>query len=235
MSSSDGWPLTGPNEIVRRWPLTSLPEDERQQKERPRRPPPTCTCTGGARGRSGRRSPALPARIIDSDSQTSWTSASPSSAPKKRWTTRSCGSRSISSRLMPAEQADGGQQHLVGPPAGQHLGEVDAEQDAEIDDQVDRLGGREVVADPELRLLPGEPERDTADEDRRRDDPEQLELAPARTRRIALEDRREGRCRRRSSGGLRVIAAVAPAASGPGRAGARRRSRAARRPRSGRR
>ena len=83
LSSSDGWPLSGPMTRVRRWPLTSRAEHEGQQQQARSRPRPRCTCSGAASGRSGRRSPSVVATISASRAaRSSWTSARPSALPK---------------------------------------------------------------------------------------------------------------------------------------------------------
>ena len=165
-SSSDGWPLTGPNVSVRRAPLTSVPSTNMSSSSADARPPPTCTCSGAARRPSGRRSPSV---VDDRDRQEQPDELDLGEAQARRRrraaSTRSCGSRSISSSADPAEQADGRQQDLVGPPAGEHLGEVGDEQRAEVDG-----AGRAAAAQATTARLTVGPEREAADEQRDRDE-----------------------------------------------------------------
>ena len=84
----------------------------------------------------------------------------------------------------PAEQPDRRQQHLVGPPAGQDLGDVGRRGARRGRREVDGLGRRErrCGSPQSRRLLPGELERDAAGEDRDGDDRQELSLAPSGTR-----------------------------------------------------
>ena len=89
------------------------------------RPPPTCTCSGAASRRSGRRSPRV---VGDSDPEHQPDELdlrrARASCRRTSLVTRSWGSRCMSSSEMPAEHAHRRQQHLVRPPPGQDLRQV---------------------------------------------------------------------------------------------------------------
>ena len=132
------------------------------------------------------------------------------------------GSRSISSSEMPPSIATAGQQDLVGPAAGEDLGEVRDEQRAEVDREAPRVVQREPARHRRAqRQAPASPAR-----------------APTRPSRRSSCQRARGRIGPRTRGragaaaaGARTAtpSASAPGASGPGRSAPRRRSRARRR------
>ncbi len=97
----------------------------------------------------------------------------------------------------PAEQPDRGQQHLVGPSPGQHLGEMGRHQHPEIDREMERLGWREAGGRRGLVAVPGEFERNAAGQDRGRDDREQTRLPPSWPGLDLAEDPGERRSARR--------------------------------------
>ena len=97
-------------------------------------------------------------------SQTSWTWASPSVVPKNVWVTRSCGSRSISSSEIPPSMPDRRQQDLVGPAAGEDLGDVGDEQGQQVDR---RDPGRRTAGTSPSTVAA---ERDAADDEGERDE-----------------------------------------------------------------
>jgi hypothetical protein len=77
-----------------------------------------------------------------------------------------------------AEQADGRQQNLVGAAPRQHLGEMREEQRPQVDrQQCCPIGGEGALRNPHARLALARakrrPERDRADRQRERDDPQQ--------------------------------------------------------------
>ncbi len=131
----------------------------------------------------------------------------------------------------PAEETDDRQQDLVRPATGEHLGEVRAEQGEHVDEQAARIGEAERPVDRRA-------EREAADHQRDADEGQQPRLLPPWARPDRTEDPREGGRRPgrpdRSGGhrGRAIRVAAARAASGPGRPGSRRRTRAVRRPRS---
>ena len=127
----------------------------------------------------------------------------------------------------PAEHPHDRQQDLVGPPAGQDLGEVGGEQGREVDDQALRVvRGRASPVRPSRRATrcrrPGPARRGRA-----------AALEPARARAGSGRGRGAAPADGRGAAGVasrRSCARLARAASGPGRSAARRRTRSARRP-----
>ena len=85
MSSSDGWPDSGPIESVRRAPLTSRAEHEGQQQQRDpgRRPRVLVGPQPGVRADGEREAPRSPPSATSS--QPSWSWPRPSSAPPNDW------------------------------------------------------------------------------------------------------------------------------------------------------
>ena len=192
LSSSDGWPLTGPNESVRRWPLISLPS--------------TNVSSSSADARRGPRVLVLAQPQVGADDDRDRPGedereAEPDQLDVGEAEVRAAdvlddevlGQTLHQQEADPAQQPDGRQQDLVGAAAGDDLGDVDAEQDAEINEEVERLGRREALGDPDSRIRAGELEGDAAGDDRGRGDDEQAQLAPARPRVDALEDAGQGR------------------------------------------
>ena len=106
-SSSDGWPLTGPNDRVSRWPLISVPRTNVRSR---RATPVAAQVYLYMRSQRSERTTiaSVVARPIDRTSQTSWTSARPRSVLPIVWITRFCGNRSISSRLIPPSNPTAG-------------------------------------------------------------------------------------------------------------------------------
>ena len=96
-----------------------------------RRPRPRCTCSGAASCRSGRRSRAS-SRRSSAPEQPDELDLGQAERRRRRTSgvTRSCGSRSISSSEIPPSIADGRQQDLVRPAAGEDLRGVGGEQRA---------------------------------------------------------------------------------------------------------
>ena len=236
MSSSDGWPLSGPMRRVSRAPPTSVPNTkvEQQQRDAGRGPGVLVAAQPAVRPDDDRRASSRSPR--PRSSQTSWTSPSPSSAAEASASTRSCGSRCISSRQIPPSIADDGQQDLVGAAPGEDEREVGREQRAEVDgeaacrgihsDKVDRS-----ASCPSDRLPTT---RATATSTTRPAGAPRSEPAGARPDRPEDARRRPRRGRRRLRRAALMRRAPARGAGGPGRSAARRRSRAGRPPSTGR-
>ena len=186
MSSSDGWPLKRPDLERQALAVDLGAEARRSAAAGRRRRPPTCTCSGAASCRSGRRSRASSRSPARPAARPAGPRRARASSRRTSASTRSCGSRSMSSSEMPPSIADRRQQHLVGPAAGQDLGEVGGEQRPEVDREALR------VVQPE-RPVDRRPERQAADDQRDRDEAEQPQLLPARSRADRAEDARQRR------------------------------------------
>ena len=170
LRSSDGWPLTGPSWRVRRWPLISVPKHERQQQQPDADGGPRVLVAAQPACRSGRRSPSVVATSSASSSQTSWTSARPSSVAEERLGDEVLRQPLHQQERDPAEQRDGRQQDLVGPAAGEHLGDMGGEQRRR-----GRSRGRAGRPGANAPVTVA-PERQAADHERERDQGEQPRL-----------------------------------------------------------
>ena len=229
-SSSDGWPLNGPNCSVRREPLISRAKDERQQQQadarrRPRVLVAAQPAVGADDDPEGRR---------DRDRQEQPDELDLGEAERRP--ERVLGDEVLRQPLHQqqrdaAEQADDRQQDLVRPAAGEDLGEMGAARARRGRWQVCRR--RQGRTTPST-VAPSEmlPTR-SASATRRRAGPRASAGAAGSGRgpaagRVAAGSRRG---RRRPAGRRVMRPRPARAEAGPGRSGARRRSRAARRPR----
>ena len=189
LSSSVGWPLNGPSWRVRRWPLISVPEDEGQQQQT------------DADGRPGVLVAAQPAVGPDDDAEGRRQGECQQQPDEldlgqpELGAEEGLGDEVLRQALHQqqrdaAEQRDGRQQDLVGPPAGEDLCGVGGEEGGHVDHQPLRVVQRELAGDRR-------PERQAPHHERDRDEPQQLEFEPARTRADRSEDAWE---RRRASG-----------------------------------
>ena len=146
------------------------PEDERQQQQgdadrRPRvlvEPQPAVGADDDGEGRGDADRQHEPDELDVGRGR--------ASTPKNRWTTRSCGSRSMSSRLMPPSSPTAGSRTWSVRRPVRTWARWAASSDAEVDREVERLGRREPGRRRRLVRSPGELERDAADQDRGRDD-----------------------------------------------------------------
>ena len=134
LSSSDGWPLTGPNESVRRWPLISLPSTNVSSSS----PTPAAAHVYlyWRSHRSERTTIAIaPARMNERTEPDQLDVGEAEVRAADVLDDEVLGQPLHQQEADPAEQPDGRQQDLVGAAAGDDLGDVDAEQDAEIDER----------------------------------------------------------------------------------------------------
>ena len=185
LSSSVGWPLNGPSWSVRRWPLISVPKDERQeqQPDAGRRPgvlvaaQPAVGADHDAEGRGDGERQQQPDELDLGE---------PEGRPEEGLGDEVLRQPLHEQQRDAAEHRDGRQQDLVGPAAGQDLGDVGAEQRAEVDQQTLGVVQRELA-------VHGRPERHAADGQGHRHQREQAELQPARPRPDRPEDARERR------------------------------------------
>ena len=223
LRNSDGCPLNGPICRVRRWPLTSDTQDEREQQEaHAGRGPGVLVATEPAVGADDdpddRRDRDPEDQPDELDLGQADVVAEPVLRDEVLWQPLHEEQRD------PAEEPHDREQDLVRSPAGQHERQVAAGQRREVDDQGLWVVQGETAGEPAAQ-------RHAADDERERDDAQQPRLGPP----PPGPDRTDAsRARRRGCGRAvvapAVMSAAARAGTGPRRSGARPRRRWSRHP-----
>ena len=229
LSSSVGWPLNGPIRRVSRAPLASSPEDEGQQQQADPggRPGVLVATQPGVRADDDGQH----ADDRDGDEQPQQLDAGQAERVAEGGARLVLGQSLHQQQTQAAEHAERRQQDLVGPPAGQDLGQVRGGQSGQVDGQTGRVGGLDDQR-PIGQEGPGRPQGDAAGDQGEPDQDQQAQLAPPE----AGTDRPDpesgpGHAR----GGHPLTTPRAPGGTGPDRPGSRRRRRPRRGRRSGRR